>query len=713
MIYNNKYNKNLFSEKRIASLLMLQNHHRRKEHDFYGKQIDNKPVVQSEMGPIDENAFMSYGRKNLLFYQFRFFNLKAQINILNTIDQQIQILSFKLEDKQEIALLADMRDLILSLKESRYCNIIENADKVIEYVSKILKNKGVNSEIEKISSLLLSSAITIIRTFNFYYGKDTDESNTYTSNVASNYTEDNTVICRVCEEVIELDKFEQHMMYCLKAYNSGTKLTKTDKQIEAQIDYIKKCYLSEIVLGNEELAVRVNIPMFHLTFILMEALKIDPKIYDSSEVFKNMRLKNLYQVINSKHHGVLANSEKLIREKSKIVNAIRETAGVLSSTRVSGNSMPAGKKKILVSDFTFIKRISSGAFASVFVVKKNSTGDIYAIKAIPRKSIQHKNTSKRLNAEKDILRSFNNPYLISFYYSIIGNRNYYIVTEYVPGGDLFSLLQNVGSFDEETTKVYVIQILEALKYLRERGIIHRDLKPDNILICENGSIKLIDFGVSFQGCVDRSFTEHQNQPDSEVVGTPDYMAPEIILARRHDFSSDYWSLGVIVYEFLYGVPPFHSETEQGTITNIIKGKVTFSPDFEISNEAKDFILRLLTHKREDRMGYNDISEIFNHKWLDGITHDKVKPPFVPDLESRTDTQYFEQRYEFQTVSDKDIIADIIDSEQQRPSELKDLVEFETTSIQNLADQSKQDAAQKITRRSPSVMQSLSNLLIKE
>lgn len=326
--------------------------------------------------------------------------------------------------------------------------------------------------------------------------------------------------------------------------------------------------------------------------------------------------------------------------------------------------------------------------------------------------------------------------------------------EYLPGGDLYSLLQGVGSFDETTARIYTLEILQALLYLRQNGIVHRDLKPDNLLISSTGHIRLADFGLSHLGLIDRQNSanteqkqqnrepsgsllsteptknentgeinsSHQRKPQiatssrteidinsnnntitfynqspssftlscddgnsicaNDVVGTPDYIAPEILMSNPHSFAADYWSLGCILFEFLVGIPPFHASTENETFKNILTGKMHPFEDrneeeendeediIEISNEAKDLILKLLEPDPSKRLGANSLDEIKNHPWFDefrGQDVDKIEPPFKPQLKGIDDTGYFKQRYSFKGRDDEDIIEDIANEFDQKSS----------------------------------------------
>lgn len=290
--------------------------------------------------------------------------------------------------------------------------------------------------------------------------------------------------------------------------------------------------------------------------------------------------------------------------------------------------------------------------------------------------------------------------------------------EYLPGGDLYSLLQGVGSFDERTAKIYTLEILQALIYLRKNGIVHRDLKPDNVLISSSGKIRLADFGLSHLGLVDRQTSSTQNDENNppkssentnqqqrshrqtltktkvdvnsnsntitiinnddhssagivtNIIGTPDYIAPEILMNNPHNYTADYWSLGCMLFEFLIGIPPFHAATENETFKNILTGKMLSFEDpdvdpeeetIEISSEVKDLISKLLEPNPRKRLGFNSIDEILHHPWFsefESVDIDTIDPPFKPQLKAADDTEYFMQRYAFTGKNDEDILEDI-------------------------------------------------------
>ena len=258
--------------------------------------------------------------------------------------------------------------------------------------------------------------------------------------------------------------------------------------------------------------------------------------------------------------------------------------------------------------------------------------------------------------------------------------------EYIPGGDLYSLLDSLGSLDEETAKIYTMEILDALKYLRSNGIIHRDIKPDNILVTAKGYLKLTDFGLSHLGAFDRQvlLSDPNLASSSSFVGTPDYTAPEIIINKPHTFTADYWSLGVMLYEFLMGSPPFHADTEKETHTNILRCKVDYNAlaDEGFSHDVIDLLKKLLVVDPNERLGYRSIDDIINHPWFKGV--DTRNPPFIPELKASSDTEYFSQRYTFKDEDDSDILEDIAEVNPNIKNEIKgEISKFQAVAVNQL------------------------------
>ncbi|KAK6262182.1 hypothetical protein QUC31_007998 [Theobroma cacao] len=331
---------------------------------------------------------------------------------------------------------------------------------------------------------------------------------------------------------------------------------------------------------------------------------------------------------------------------------------------------PCGKDRTSIEDFEIMKPVSRGAFGRVFLARKRATGDLFAIKVLKKADMIRKNAVESILAERNILISVRNPFVVRFFYSFTCRENLYLVMEYLNGGDLFSLLRNLGCLDEDMGRVYIAEVVLALEYLHSLNVIHRDLKPDNLLIGQDGHVKLTDFGLSKVGLINStddlsgpslgssgfleddepeeqpSLKREQRQKHS-VVGTPDYLAPEILLGMGHGVAADWWSVGVILFELLVGLPPFNAETPQLIFDNIMNRYIPWPkvPE-EMSYEAYDLIDKLLTENPSERLGSAGAKEVKQHSFFKDINWDTLarqKAMFIPSTEAH-DTSYFMSRY---------------------------------------------------------------------
>ena len=223
--------------------------------------------------------------------------------------------------------------------------------------------------------------------------------------------------------------------------------------------------------------------------------------------------------------------------------------------------------------------------------------------------------------------------------------------DYFPGGDLGKRLEYLGSFPEETSRKCAAQIVLMLDELRSLGIVHRDLKPQNILIDQKGKLQLIDFGLSAGG-----FDERQLEYEDFVGGTAGYMPPEVQYGQSTSYSGDYWALGCMIYEFLYGIPPFNKALEADTLLATLHNDVVFEndEDFVWSEDSKDLIRKLLNKDPNKRLGSNSIEEIKQHPWFSSINWNHV--PNVPEIPSVPGS--LKKPFDFNSKQFEDIRADI-------------------------------------------------------
>ncbi|XP_066936599.1 microtubule-associated serine/threonine-protein kinase 3-like isoform X2 [Clytia hemisphaerica] len=329
---------------------------------------------------------------------------------------------------------------------------------------------------------------------------------------------------------------------------------------------------------------------------------------------------------------------------------------------------PANRKQsILVEpkeeDFTYIKLISNGAYGSVYLVKHKTSRQRYAMKKMSKHHLMHKNQVNQVFTERDIMTFAQNPFVVTLFCTFVTKKYLCMVMEFVEGGDCASLLKNITVFPFDLARRYFAETLLAVEYIHDYGIIHRDLKPDNLLITAMGHIKLADFGLSKVGLINMTTNiceeTVQQFKDVQVFGTPDYIAPEVILRKGYGPAVDYWSLGIILYEFLIGVTPFFGETVSEVFDMILTGEIEWPEgDEALPDEATNIIKHLLVRQATERLGANGAADVRAHSFFQNVNWNSLlreKAEFIPVLDNEEDTSYFdtrEDRYNH-LVSDED------------------------------------------------------------
>lgn len=231
-----------------------------------------------------------------------------------------------------------------------------------------------------------------------------------------------------------------------------------------------------------------------------------------------------------------------------------------------------------------------------------------------------------------------------------------MVMEYVEGGDCATLLKSMGPLPLDMARLYFSETVLALEYLHSYGIVHRDLKPDNLLITSEGHIKLTDFGLSKMGLMSLTTNLYESNldkdtkqfNDKQVCGTPEYIAPEVILRQGYGKPVDWWSMGVILYEFLVGCVPFFGNTPEELFAHTINSEIEWPDEDEYAppEDAKDLITRLLQQNPIDRLGAGGAHEVKEHIFFDGLDWESLlrqKAAFVPQLDNEEDTSYFDSK----------------------------------------------------------------------
>ena len=290
-----------------------------------------------------------------------------------------------------------------------------------------------------------------------------------------------------------------------------------------------------------------------------------------------------------------------------------------------------------LSELEFGRTLGTGSFGRVQLVRHIPTGRYFALKKLRKTEVIRLKQIEHTNSERKLLVSArNHPFLVQMYGTTQDAGYLYVLMEYVSGGELFSLLRKVKTLPNFVAQFYAAQVILAFEHLHSQNIIYRDLKPENILITRDGNIKIVDFGFAKE-VPDQTWT---------LCGTPDYLAPEIILSKGYGRAVDYYALGILIYEMLAGFPPFYHENHMKLYDNIVHAEARFPSSFDPI--AKDLVIKLLEKNPAKRLGVQagGISDIKNHIWFKDVKWDMlyactIRAPYKPKLASEGDCSNFD------------------------------------------------------------------------
>ncbi|XP_017579891.1 cGMP-dependent protein kinase 1a isoform X1 [Pygocentrus nattereri] len=294
-----------------------------------------------------------------------------------------------------------------------------------------------------------------------------------------------------------------------------------------------------------------------------------------------------------------------------------------------------------LSDFNIIDTLGVGGFGRVELVQlKSDEYKTFAMKILKKRHIVDTRQQEHIRSEKLIMQEAHSDFIVRLYRTFKDSKYLYMLMEACLGGELWTILRDRGSFDDSTTRFYTACVVEAFAYLHSKGIIYRDLKPENLILDHRGYAKLVDFGFAKKiGFGKKTWT---------FCGTPEYVAPEIILNKGHDISADYWSLGILMYELLTGSPPFSGPDPMKTYNIILRGIDMIEFPKKITKNAANLIKKLCRDTPSERLGNlkNGVKDIQKHKWFEGFNWDGLRkgtlaPPIIPNVSSAIDTSNFD------------------------------------------------------------------------
>ena len=382
-------------------------------------------------------------------------------------------------------------------------------------------------------------------------------------------------------------------------------------------------------------------------------------------------------------------------DKSEVLNVTENTDTNASSNKNEINIIESNNEeenehplniKLTYNDFQPIKLLGRGSFGEVILVRLKSTKKVYAMKILDKKILKMKKQQNHTKTERDLMVKINSPFIVNIKSAFQDDTNLYLVSEFMQGGDMFFHMHDgqIVIFSHDKTRFYMLELVLALESLHKNNMVYRDLKPENILLDSKGHVKLTDFGLS-------KILEDEDDKAFTLCGTPQYLAPEVLLKKGYDKMVDWWSLGCVMYEMLMGRLPF--AIKRGMINlKIYEKKIDFPR--KISNEARDLIEKFLVINPTERLGYgpNGTDDIKNHPFFNGVDWDlaiqkKYKSPFIPKLKNDVDLRYFDNCFTDEPIGGPKRKITIRDRDREPSNEYKGftyMAESVSKELNNLA-----------------------------
>jgi len=455
---------------------------------------------------------------------------------------------------------------------------------------------------------------------------------------------DEMVLCRLCEEQVLRSSLKLHTAMCRAQHRSNEEDEALNKEVAVLLQLLQSsqneamhALIAMAVQRHDLLCAPLNqmsqlcdrvtsagkqgLSPLHLIGCYTEFARELTQLRKAEE---STLKEPLFYSCASQLKGILAQKIAHVQQLIDLdPQAIDAEDGQPVFSRINGATGKLG-----IKDFALQRILATGGFAQVWLAKKKSTGDVMAIKAMRKDQLRQMSQVASINVEHAILGRHDCEYLVRAFYSFRSAHHIYFALEFMPGGDLSSMLEECGCVSESHSAFYLAEILLGLQYLHSQHILHRDIKPSNVLIGASGHIKLADFGLSTSMIVKKR------------SGTLPYVAPEVLRDQSGDEGVDYWSVGILLHELLVGSVPWAGDTPAQMLAAIESKPITsdgFSP------VALSLTRALLTVDPSLRLGVQGFDEIQSHAYFAFTRWDamhEVAPPFVPQLASDGDDSYF-------------------------------------------------------------------------
>jgi serum/glucocorticoid-regulated kinase 2 len=367
--------------------------------------------------------------------------------------------------------------------------------------------------------------------------------------------------------------------------------------------------------------------------IFLGATKMQPRLQETSTYVENPKL--------SKKENQKAAAEQE-RNVGQLGTEWLDLQFGTGSIKIGLSFVENRAHSMKLTDFDLLKVVGRGSFGKVMQVRKIDTKRIYALKTLRKAHIISRSEVAHTLAERSVLAQINNPFIVPLKFSFQSPEKLYLVLAFVNGGELFHHLQREQRFDINRARFYTAELLCALECLHGFKVIYRDLKPENILLDYTGHIALCDFGLCKLDMKDEDRT-------NTFCGTPEYLAPELLLGNGYTKSVDFWTLGVLLYEMLTGLPPFYDENTNEMYKKIVQEPLTFPSHDIVPAAARDLLTRLLDRDPQRRLGANGAAEIKAHHFFSNIDWRKLlqrkyEPTFKPSVVDALDTENFDHDF---------------------------------------------------------------------